>query len=106
MTLTEREISNHLYFAKAFRLGDRTVHIVFMLPDSLWRPLNASWWRGKEVSIIGGDENGNYLLRHSDGSVRLWDHGRAADEMVARSVRAFLAMLRGGDLTLSSRRRT
>ncbi len=45
---------------------------------------------GKEASIIGGDERGNYILRHSDGSVRLWDHARGADEVLAPSVRAFL----------------
>ena len=93
MTLTERDISNKLYIANAFRHGDRVIRIVFLLPDSLWRPLRASWWKGKEVSIIGGDENGNYLLRHSGGSVLLWEHARATDEVLAPSVDAFLSSL-------------
>src|SRR5215208_3155780 len=93
MTLTEREISNQLYLANTFRHGDRTVRVVFLLPESLWRPLKVSWWRGKEVSLIGGDEHGNYLLRHCDGTVRLWDDARGADEVIARSVKTFLTML-------------
>jgi len=35
----------------------------------------AHWWRGKEVCIIGADLEGNFLLRHCDGTVRYWDHG-------------------------------
>jgi hypothetical protein len=93
VALTEREISNQLYLANAFRFGERTIRVVFLLPESLWRPLRASWWRGKEVSIIGGDENGNYLLRHSDGSVGLWDHARQVDEIVAPSVNAFFSAM-------------
>ena len=91
MTLTEKEIFNHLYVANTFHHGERSFRLVFLLPESLWRPLKASWWRGKEVSIIGGDERGNYVLRHCDGSVRLWDHERGTDEVLASSVRGFLA---------------
>ena|SRR5690348_13170937 len=93
MTITEREIFHYLYVANTFRHGERAIRLVFVLPESLWRPLKASWWRGKEVSIIAGDERGNYILRHCDGSVRLWDHARGADEVLAPSVRAFLAAL-------------
>jgi hypothetical protein len=93
MVLTEAEVANKLYLANTFRDGIREVRLVFLLPQSLWRPLKASWWKGKEVSIIAGDERGNYVLRHSDGSVRLWDHARGADEILAPSVRAFLEKL-------------
>ena len=92
--LTEAEIRTRLYLADTFPAGERTIRVLFLLPEGLWRPLRASWWRGKEVSIIGGDENGNYILRHSDGSVRLWDHERGSDEVLAPSVRSFLSGLR------------
>jgi hypothetical protein len=89
MDLTEEEIAAKLYLADRFPAGDRQVRVLFLLPTALWRPLRASWWRGKEVSIIGGDEHGNYILRHCDGTVRLWDHGRGQDEVLTSSVRAF-----------------
>ena len=93
MDLTERDISAKLVVASTFHAGERRVRVLFLLPASAWRPLRVAWWRGKEVSIIGCDEQGNYLLRHCDGSVRLWDHARVADEILAPSVRAFLAGL-------------
>jgi hypothetical protein len=94
MALTEADISKKLYLANSFRVGAREIRLMFLLPETLWRPLSARWWTGKEVSIIGGDEDGNYVLRHSDGTVRLWDHARAADEILAPSVRSFLEQLR------------
>ena len=93
MTQTAADISAKLYLADTFRRGDRHIRLLFLLPESLWRPLKVSWWHGKEVSIIAGDEQGNYLLRHCDGSVRLWDHAHATDEVLASSVREFLAGL-------------
>jgi hypothetical protein len=96
MALTEAEISTKLYLANTFRSGGREIRLVFLLPESLWRPLKARWWKGKEVSIIGGDEDGNYILRHSDGTVRFWDHGRGTDLTLAPSVRSFLDQLRPG----------
>jgi hypothetical protein len=89
MDLTEKQITAKLYLADTFRAGDRQVRVLFLLPSTLWLPLRASWWTGKEAYIIGGDEQGNYILRHSDGSVRLWDHTRGEDEVLTPSVRAF-----------------
>jgi hypothetical protein len=94
MALTEADISAKLYLANTFRAGAREIRLMFLLPESLWRPLRATWWKGKEASIIGGDEQGNYVLRHCDGTVRLWDHARATDEILAPSLRAFLDQLR------------
>jgi hypothetical protein len=94
MALTEAEIRTKLYLANTFRSGAREIRLVFLLPESLWRPLEARWWKGKEVSIIGGDEDGNYVLRHCDGTVRFWDHARGADETLAPSVRSFVDQLR------------
>ena len=94
MALTEAEITSKLYLAKNILLAGREIRVMFLLPDSLWRPLKAKWWKGKEASIIGGDEHGNYVLRCSDGSVRLWDHSKGKDEPVASSVRSFLELLK------------
>ena len=72
---------------------DATYRVLFLLPRNLWRPLKASWWKGKEVCVIGGDPEGNYFLRHPDGSVSIWHHARNIDEVLAPSVRAFTTML-------------
>lgn len=97
MALTAAHVAGKLYLGDTFRHGGRRVRILFLLPESLWRPLEAPWWRGKEACVIAGDESGNYVLRHCDGSVRLWDHARGADEVLAGSVRAFLAGLTRDD---------
>jgi hypothetical protein len=88
--LTEAEISTKLYLGNSFRVGDRTVRVMFLLPDSLRRPLKAHWWTRKEASILGGDESGNYILRLSDGSVQLWDHLAQDTVPLASSIRAFV----------------
>ncbi|NKJ42407.1 hypothetical protein [Novosphingobium sp. SG720] len=69
--------------------SDRKLTLAFLIRAGDWRPLDASWWRGKEVSIIGADIYGNFLLRHCDGSVRYWDHQRQTDEIIASSVVEF-----------------
>ncbi len=69
--------------------GDRSLSVAFLLRERDWRPLRAPWWRGKEVSIIGADLDGNFYLRHCDGSVRLWNHQRQTDEIVSPSVKEF-----------------
>ena len=78
---------------RIFRHGDRSIVVACLIRTIDWRPLNAPWWRGKEVSIIGADLDGNFLLKHSDGSVRLWDHRSQSDAVLAPSVRDFVAGL-------------
>jgi hypothetical protein len=68
---------------------DRTLTIAFLIRAGDWRPLDAPWWRGKEVSIIGADIGGNFFLRHCDGSVRYWDHQKQTDEIIASGVVEF-----------------
>jgi hypothetical protein len=93
MDLTDEQITAKLLRADTFPAGDRQVRVLFLLPSTLWRPLRASWWTGKEAYIIGGDEHGNYILRHCDGTVRLWDHARREDQVLTPSVRAFFSGL-------------
>ena len=76
--------------------GDRWVDVALLLREEDWRPLDAHWWRGKQVSIIGADVDGNFFLRHPDGSVRLWDHKSQADIVVAPSVREFARQITEG----------
>ncbi len=79
----------HLGIKRFFYHGDRRFVVAFLLRPEDIRPLDAPWWRGKQVSIIGGDLNGNFFLRHPDGSVRYWDHAKQVDEVVSPSVRQF-----------------
>jgi hypothetical protein len=72
-----------------FLHGGRQLSVAFLLRKPDWRSLEASWWCGKEVCIIGADLDGNFYLRHCDGSVRLWSHARQADEVIAPSVDVF-----------------
>ena len=88
------------YFDKAARLIGITpifefegqeIHVVCLVNSS---PLIAEWWQGKEVTIIGVDVNGNFFLRHSDGSVRYWVHEKQSEVKVAKSVKEFVRHLR------------
>ena len=82
-----------LWPQRTFRYGDRTMTIACLIRTADWRPLKAPWWHGNEVSIIGADLDGNFFLRHCDGTVRHWDHGLQADTVVASSVREFVARI-------------
>src|SRR5262245_35669460 len=75
------------------RCGDRVLEIACLVRQSDWRPLKINWWRGKEACVIGADLDGNFFLRHCDGSVRLWDHHSRSDSIVAPSVREFLSRI-------------
>jgi len=75
------------------RCAEDVLQIACLVRQSDWRPLRAKWWRGKEVCVIGADLNGNFFLRHCDGSVRLWDHSSQSDRIVARSVREFVSRI-------------
>lgn len=85
----DQAISRRMIPHGTFCVGDRVLSVAFLLRERDWRPLQASWWRGKEACIIGADLDGNFYLRHSDGSVRWWSHQRQADEVVAPSVKEF-----------------
>lgn len=76
-----------------FRHGERAITIAFLIRSADWRPLAAPWWRGKEACIIGADLDGNFFLRHCDGTVRYWDHRLQFETVVASSVREFVASI-------------
>ena len=73
--------------------GEEVLQIALLVRQSDRRPLKADWWRGKEVYVMGADLNGNFFLRHCDGSVRLWKHRSQTDQIMARSVQEFLSMI-------------
>jgi hypothetical protein len=75
-----------------FEFDGKVIHVVGILPRS--PPLRSKWWHGKDVSIIGVDVDGNFFLRHCDGSVRYWEHSKQADVIVAKSVKEFCSRLR------------
>jgi hypothetical protein len=87
--LMEKAIRN-LGWRNKVRCGERVVQIAYLVRENGWRPLKAEWWRGKEVYVIGVAQNGDFILRHCDGSVRLWEHNSKSDSIIAPSVREFV----------------
>ncbi|HAB17453.1 MAG TPA: hypothetical protein PLX89_10325 [Verrucomicrobiota bacterium] len=83
----------NLSWRRTIRHDGREVTIALLVRDADWRPLHALWWRGKEVCLIGVDVDGNFFLRHCDGSVRYWDHRLQTDAVVAPSVREFVSRI-------------
>lgn len=90
----------NLVMRRTLQHGARTLHVAFLIRDVDQRPLDAPWWHGKEVSIIGADLDGNFFLRHCDGSVRYWDHKAKSDSVIATSVRDFLRQLQDTPFSL------
>ena len=86
------QASNNIGMRPIFEFQGREIHVVSIMPWS--PPLIAKWWRGKQVTIIGADVDGNFFLRHSDGSVRYWEHSKKSEAVVAKSVKEFTASLR------------
>jgi hypothetical protein len=91
-------MASTVYFDKAFNLltsrsffrhGEEEIKIACLIRMVDWRPLAADWWRGKEAHIIGADIDGNFFLRHCDGTVRLWRHLFGLDIVVASSLDEF-----------------
>jgi len=84
----DRAMQN-LWARNVFRHNGRALTIATLIRSTDWRPLKAPWWRGKEVYLIGADLDGNFFLRHSDGSVRYWDHKQQTDIVLAPSIKDF-----------------
>jgi len=83
-----------LWERRTFSLNERLIVIACLIREYDWRPLKAEWWRGKEACIIGADLSGNFLLRHCDGTVRIWEHELQSDRVLAPSIRDFLKQLK------------
>ena len=75
-----------------FDLDGREIHVVGVMSWS--PPLIARWWRGKQVTIVAVDVDGNFFLRQSDGSVRYWEHAKKSESVAAKSVKEFTSKLR------------
>ena len=93
---TDKAIAE-LWPRNTFIFGERKLVVACLIRERDWRPLTAPWWRGKEACIIGADLEGNFFLRHCDGSVRFWDHKAQADTVIAPSVREFCRRLQKFD---------
>jgi hypothetical protein len=78
---------------RTVHIGDRTIQIACLIRTGDWRPLKAPWWGGKEVCVIGAGIDGNFFLRHCDGSLRHWDHRLQKDTILAKSVSEFAALI-------------
>ena len=88
----DKAIKN-LSICHAIRHGERTLTVVCLIREGDWRPLKAPWWRQKEAYVIGADVDGNFFLRHCDGSIRYWDHKTQSDSVIAASVQDFVRLL-------------
>jgi hypothetical protein len=86
--------SKRLWERRTVPHAPQDIVVAVLLRSEDWRPLEAPWWRGKQVSIIGVDLRGNFLLRHSSGAVHYWDHATQKDEVLAKGIGDFVDMLR------------
>ncbi len=84
------DVVRALALRRTFRKDGRAIELALLVREQDWRPLVAPWWHGKEASIIGADLEGNFFLRHCDGTVHYWQHRERSDRVVAKSVREFL----------------
>ena len=92
------EAVKNLGVKNIFRDGARQFELACLIRKNDWRPLKAEWWKGKQVSIIAADVNGNFFLRHSDGSVRYWNHRTKSDEAISPSVKNFISNIEWANL--------
>ena len=83
----------NLWPNNTYRHGDEALVVACLIRPEDTRPLHAPWWRGKEVYLIGVEENGNFFLHHCDGSIRYWDHATQKDTVIAKSIKAFVTAL-------------
>lgn len=57
--LVDRAVSS-LDTDTVFKSGDHEFGIAVLVRKADWRPLRTAWWKGREVSIIGADYEGNF----------------------------------------------
>ena len=80
-----------------FKTDDACIQVRSLIPLSLWRPLDADWWKKKEACVIGEDSDGHLLLRLCDGSIRHVNSATKIDSMLSPSLRQFIAALESLD---------
>src|SRR5512146_1385829 len=80
-------------WCNTFRIEDRRIEIACLIRTGDWRSLKAPWWRGKDVCVVGADIDGNFFLRHCDGSIRYWDHRLQQYVIVAKSAGEFAGLI-------------
>lgn len=83
----------NLWFRNTYLYGATKIVLACLIRDEDTRPLKAPWWKGKEVYLIGVDLDGNFVLRHCDGSVRYWRHETQSEKTISPSVREFVSRL-------------
>ena len=91
-------VRKKFFWRRVVTLPDgRCVEIALLVRQEDLRPLDAPWWREKQASLIGADLDGNFFLRHCDGSVRYWDHRTNSNLTVAASVKEFALLIKEGE---------
>jgi hypothetical protein len=88
------KVAQRLWERRTIPHSPQDIVLAFLIRTEDRRPLDAPWWKGKQVSIIGVDLKGNFLLRHSSGAVHYWDHAKQQDEVLAKSIGDFVGMLK------------
>lgn len=76
-----------LWMKPMTEFNGRAYQVVAILPNS--PPLDADWWKGKQVHLRAVEVNGNFFLRHCDGSVRYWEHATQKEVVAFKSEREF-----------------
>ena len=93
MSLIDRAIKYIGVKRKYFHEGTDYI-IAFLIRDEGQKPLSAPWWHGKESSIIGADINGNFFLKHCDGTIRYWHHLSNSETIISSCLKNFLRDLK------------
>ncbi len=84
---------NSLHYKRHVDVKGIQLELVLLVHPEGWRPLQAAWWTGKETSVIGADQAGNFFLRLTGGAVGYWSHVEEQLTTISPSVRAFIASI-------------
>jgi len=93
MSDLEETTRKNLSLRNAFKIEGRILRVAILIRKEDQRPLDAPWWHKKEATVIGVDIDGNFFLRHCDGSVMYWEHKFQSATVIAPSVNEFLIKL-------------
>ncbi|WP_444913273.1 hypothetical protein [Microbulbifer sp. PAAF003] len=96
MTSLDKAISN-LGIKRTINFSGKQIKLACLLREEDRRPLQADWWKGKQSTLIGVDDNGNFLLRHCGGYIFYWCHQAQFEEVIAKSEGEFLKLIEFGE---------